>query len=139
MSRFDNLMPIQMMERMTGFLIDREHLLMTGSTEDEYQEQNELQYQGQNKFQFREKGLMHDTVCEFGGNVGVLSPDRKVCCLASCRTCGGKGCNKRKGGADGCCTGKITDSDKICSDKVGPPCYLKEPMLTVTLKYDNIL
>eukprot|EP00611_Tribonema_gayanum_P019005 TRINITY_DN3238_c0_g1_i1.p1 TRINITY_DN3238_c0_g1~~TRINITY_DN3238_c0_g1_i1.p1 ORF type:complete len:656 (+),score=230.62 TRINITY_DN3238_c0_g1_i1:208-2175(+) len=43
------------------------------------------------------------------------------CCKASCKKCGGTGCELRPGGEDACCTSKIT---KTCSATVGAPCVL---------------
>ncbi|CAM9886006.1 unnamed protein product, partial [Hapterophycus canaliculatus] len=36
----------------------------------------------------------------------------KVCCPASCGSCGGSGCSKR---GDGCCTSDVKDSGVLCS------------------------
>lgn len=45
---------------------------------------------------------------------GVYNGDHTVCCLGSCGSCGGTGCDKRPGGATGCCVGTIQNSKKYC-------------------------
>ena len=34
---------------------------------------------------------------------GIFDTSRSYCCDASCGTCGGAGCENRRGGAEGCC------------------------------------
>jgi len=45
------------------------------------------------------------------------------CCAASCGTCGGVGCSKRKGGSDKCCIQKIRAAAKSCAGS-SPPCAI---------------
>lgn len=44
-----------------------------------------------------------------------------VCCAASCGVCGGKGCHRRQGGGENCCTSVIRRSKRTC-DKYRAPC-----------------
>ena len=61
--------------------------------------------------------LEADPNCE----TGILNGN--VCCLDSCGSCGGQGCGSRPGGAEGCCTGTITDAGNTCETNL-PPCIL---------------
>mmetsp|Transcript_5546 Transcript_5546/g.7809 ORF Transcript_5546/g.7809 Transcript_5546/m.7809 type:complete len:451 (-) Transcript_5546:32-1384(-) len=58
---------------------------------------------------------------------GILDGSGKFCCVSSCGSCGGYGCDKREGGALDCCTSKITQS---CSNN-GLPCLATESEKTV--------
>ena len=40
----------------------------------------------------------------------------QVCCDASCGTCGGQGCSRRRGGSAGCCMQTIGSSDVECTE-----------------------
>lgn len=69
-------------------------------------------------------------------NGGILNGD--VCCLASCGSCGGGGCNLRTGGGDGCCVGAITRAEVSCADNNGmPPCILDDPWTWARFDGDN--
>ena len=46
-----------------------------------------------------------------------------VCCLASCGTCGGPGCNDRPGGSAACCGGTVQKAALSC-DEHEAPCVL---------------
>lgn len=45
----------------------------------------------------------------------------KVCCKSSCLQCGGRGCSRRDGGSENCCTRKIKKSGRYCETDL-PPC-----------------
>lgn len=47
-----------------------------------------------------------------------------ACCAVSCGQCGGAGCENLEGGASGCCSHNIVDSDEFCSDTGVAPCLL---------------
>ena len=49
--------------------------------------------------------------------------DGHVCCLASCGSCGGTGCDKRAGGGEGCCDGAIAAAARSC-DAHAAPCVI---------------
>ncbi|KAL8433064.1 hypothetical protein Efla_006263 [Eimeria flavescens] len=55
---------------------------------------------------------------------GILSEDGTGCCLASCGTCGGDGCEDREGGLMGCCLTHIHSSAPLC-DASTAPCVMK--------------
>lgn len=57
-----------------------------------------------------------DPSCSYG----VLSSDKKVCCAASCGACGGAGCSQLPGGADACCTSKISAANEPCAKNAAP-------------------
>ena len=44
-----------------------------------------------------------------------------ACCERSCGECGGRGCERRPGGASSCCANAILRSNRSC-DAVAPPC-----------------
>mmetsp|Transcript_11851 Transcript_11851/g.17670 ORF Transcript_11851/g.17670 Transcript_11851/m.17670 type:complete len:210 (+) Transcript_11851:46-675(+) len=48
---------------------------------------------------------------------GIADLTNTYCCLESCVTCGGFGCDTREGGEAGCCTSKISDP---CSSGAAP-------------------
>ena len=62
-----------------------------------------------------------DPTCALGISAGT-----SVCCLRSCGTCGGVGCDHRLGGAAGCCTSVIERGQRSCS-AVGAPCKMRPP------------
>jgi hypothetical protein len=47
----------------------------------------------------------------------------RVCCLATCGTCGGNQCGSRPGGSTGCCQTQILASNRSC-DIFDAPCIL---------------
>ena len=49
--------------------------------------------------------------------------DGRVCCLSSCGTCGGTGCDKRPGGGEACCSSSIEQTGRQC-DSGAAPCVL---------------
>lgn len=49
--------------------------------------------------------------------------NNRVCCLATCGTCGGNQCGARPGGSVGCCQTQILASNKYC-DSFEAPCIL---------------
>lgn len=48
---------------------------------------------------------------------------KTVCCLPICGSCGGKGCGRRPGGKQNCCTKIIMDSRRRCKSWA-PPCII---------------
>eukprot|EP00612_Vaucheria_litorea_P003972 CAMPEP_0171460858 /NCGR_PEP_ID=MMETSP0945-20130129/5560_1 /TAXON_ID=109269 /ORGANISM="Vaucheria litorea, Strain CCMP2940" /LENGTH=583 /DNA_ID=CAMNT_0011987133 /DNA_START=94 /DNA_END=1845 /DNA_ORIENTATION=+ len=63
---------------------------------------------------------------------GILADDGSTCCLGTCGTCGGTGCDARTGGIDGCCTSSIKSANKSCNTN-SPPC-IKQSTSTCTSK-----
>lgn len=57
------------------------------------------------------------------------SEDGSICCVGSCGTCGGYGCDLRPGGSKGCCMGVITASGVVCGE---PPCVAESDIEYVT-------
>ncbi|CDI85837.1 hypothetical protein, conserved [Eimeria praecox] len=51
---------------------------------------------------------------------GVLSEGGEACCVASCGTCGGDGCEDREGGLPGCCAKHILSSALPCAVATAP-------------------
>ena len=51
-----------------------------------------------------------------------------VCCLATCGSCGGVGCNDRPGGSGGCCSGAIAKANVSC-DASTAPCVIDSGLL----------
>jgi len=47
-----------------------------------------------------------------------------VCCAASCGTCGGYGCDLRKGGGQSCCVGTIKAANRMCKDATDTVCVI---------------
>jgi hypothetical protein len=61
-----------------------------------------------------------DTACIMFCAGGVA--DGNVCCAKSCGTCGGHGCDLRKGGSAACCVGTIKSSSKVCGSPSEDSC-----------------
>jgi len=53
---------------------------------------------------------------------GIVSGN--VCCASSCGACGGTGCDGFPGGAENCCSGAITDNNKVCEDVSDVGCVI---------------
>lgn len=49
----------------------------------------------------------------------------RVCCAASCGSCGGAGCGRRPGGRSQCCVGAIRRSNIECSETVKSGCMIR--------------
>lgn len=47
-----------------------------------------------------------------------------ACCASSCGRCGGRGCNRRPGGGRRCCSGHITRTSRMCTDKDDTVCKI---------------
>ncbi|KAL8455094.1 hypothetical protein Emag_001070 [Eimeria magna] len=60
--------------------------------------------------------ILQDPSC----SSGLLSEDGSGCCLASCGTCGGDGCEDREGGLMGCCLTHIRSSALPCESSNAP-------------------
>ena len=54
---------------------------------------------------------------------GIYTGNQAICCLASCGTCGGSGCDSRPGGGGNCCQGAITSTE--CTVSLKAPCRNK--------------
>jgi hypothetical protein len=70
-------------------------------------------------------GITNDDI-EGDETLGLCSSgvfNNRVCCLASCGTCGGTMCGSRVGGASGCCQTQIVSSNRYCED-FDAPCIL---------------
>ena len=55
-----------------------------------------------------------------------------VCCAASCGKCGGSDCNKRPGGGDSCCAGKVRAAAKPC--RVGAIALSAKPFAVLSFE-----
>ncbi|KAL8275047.1 hypothetical protein Esti_001103 [Eimeria stiedai] len=67
--------------------------------------------------------ILRDPSC----SSGVPSEDGSGCCLASCGTCGGDGCEDREGGLMGCCLTHIRSSALPC-ELSNAPCIMAGKM-----------
>ena len=64
---------------------------------------------------------------------GIPSPNRTVCCAASCLSCGGSGCSRRNGGSRQCCPTAIANARRTCREPDDTGCVLPAD---VSLKSD---
>lgn len=56
---------------------------------------------------------------------GILSPQKTVCCAASCGQCGGPSCQKRPGGGSKCCKGRIAKAkNNMCKHSEDEACLM---------------
>ena len=74
--------------------------------------------QSNSSVQGGEKNKAHSSNATLLCKVGLLSSDKKVCCVSSCTKCGGVGCLK------GCCMGVIKLSQKACVDFSDTSCVM---------------
>lgn len=65
-----------------------------------------------------------DPECSTGLGAGL------ACCEAACGSCGGTGCGSRPGGAESCCSGRISTSGRSCH-AFAPPCILDPTFETI--------
>lgn len=70
----------------------------------------------------RRVGGREATNCEIFKK-GIYNASQRACCSNSCGSCGGAGCGRLSGGANQCCTSKVTSSGEWCiSDGQLAPC-----------------
>jgi hypothetical protein len=78
-----------------------------------------------------------DPVCERGLPAGGAN-GTSVCCLASCGKCGDVGCDKRAGGAQGCCVGAIEKASRSCSTHEAPCVVERDAIVSPVAQHATI-